>query len=151
MKILIDENLPKRIKAAFEEYEIYTIRDMQWQGKKNGELMTSMSENQFTVLDFKKEYFDIVHQGMRLAVTAGTATSLNVPYVQIAAKTGTAQLGITKNKVNSWIIGFFPYQNPKYAFAIMMESGPNTNNVGAPSIMRQLLDWMSINTPEYFK
>ncbi len=50
MKILIDENLPKRIKEAFKEWEIYTIRDMQWQGKKNGELMTLMAENQFNVL-----------------------------------------------------------------------------------------------------
>jgi len=71
--------------------------------------------------------------------------------VQIASKTGTAQLGVAKNRVNSWIMGFFPYQNPKYAFIILMESGPSTNGVGAPSIMRQLLDWMSVNTPEYFK
>ncbi len=108
-------------------------------------------ENQVSVLDLKKEYFDIVHQGMKDAVTFGTATALNVPYVQLAAKTGTAQLGVKKNKVNSWVIGFFPYENPKYAFAIMMEAGPNTNSVGASSIMREFLDWMSINTPEYFK
>ena len=88
---------------------------------------------------------------MRDAVSTGTAVSLNVPYVQLAAKTGTAQLGVSKNKVNSWVVGFFPYQNPKYAFAIMMEAGPNTNSVGASSVMRQLLDWMSINTPEYFQ
>jgi penicillin-binding protein 2 len=108
-------------------------------------------EKQVTVLDLKKEYFNIVHEGMRMAVTSGTATALNVPYVQLAAKTGTAQIGVAKNKVNSWVIGFFPYENPKYAFAIMMEAGPSTNGVGASSIMRQLLDWMSINTPEYFK
>jgi penicillin-binding protein 2 len=108
-------------------------------------------ENQVTVLDLKKSYFDIVQQGMRDAVSTGTAVGLNVPYVQIAAKTGTAQLGVAKNKVNSWVIGFFPYNNPKYAFAIMMEAGPSTNGVGASSVMRQLLDWMSINTPEYFK
>jgi penicillin-binding protein 2 len=108
-------------------------------------------ENQVSVLDIKKEYFDVIHDGMRQAVTFGTAASLNVPYVKAAAKTGTAQLGVSKNKVNSWIIGFFPYENPKYAFTIMMEAGPNTNSVGASSIMRQLLDWMSINTPEYFE
>ena len=124
----------------------------------NGKLMTPHlilndveKENQVSLVNLDKEYFDTVHQGMRFAVTMGTAASLNVPYVNIAAKTGTAQLGIAKNKVNSWVIGFFPYDNPKYAFAIMMESGPNTNTVGAPSVMRQLIDWMSINTPEYFK
>jgi penicillin-binding protein 2 len=101
-------------------------------------------------IDLKKEYFDVAREGMRQCVLMGTCILLNVPYVQVAAKTGTAQIGINKNKVNSWIIGFFPYENPKYAFTIMMESGPSGNNVGASSIMRQLLDWMSINTPEYF-
>ncbi len=101
-------------------------------------------------IDLKKEYFNVVHEGMRKCVLIGTCTLLNVPYVQIGAKTGTAQVGINKNKINSWIIGFFPYENPKYAFTIMMEAGPSSGSVGASSIMRQLLDWMSINTPEYF-
>ena len=106
-------------------------------------------ENQFTTINLKKEYFDVVHQGMRGAVTFGTATALNVPYVQVAVKTGTAQLGVAKDRLNSWVIGFFPYENPKYAFVIMMESGPK-NSASASSVARQLLDWMSINTPEYF-
>ncbi len=111
----------------------------------------TVKENTFSIVNLKKEYFDIVHEGMRGAVTYGTAVMLNVPYVQVAAKTGTAQLGVNKNKVNSWVIGFFPYENPKYAFTIMMEAGPATNSIGAPAIMRSLLDWMSLNTPEYFK
>ena len=87
---------------------------------------------------------------MRQSVLVGTSVAVNVPYIEIASKTGTAQVGVSKSKVNSWIIGFFPYENPKYAFTIMMESGPASGGVGASSIMRQLLDWMSINTPEYF-
>jgi penicillin-binding protein 2 len=114
-------------------------------------LNDTVKENETTVLNLNKSEFSTVQEGMRDSVTFGTAVALNVPYVQVAAKTGTAQLGVSKNKVNSWVIGFFPYENPKYAFAIMMEAGPNTNEVGATSVMRQLLDWMSINTPEYFK
>ena len=102
------------------------------------------------ITDIKKEHYEIVKEGMREAVTYGTAVALNVPYINVAAKTGTAQLGVSKNRVNSWIVGFFPYENPKYAFTIMMESGPAQGGVGASSIMRQFLDWMSINTPEYF-
>ena len=111
----------------------------------------TVKENQKTNLNLNKSYFDIVHEGMRDAVTTGTATALNVPYVEVAAKTGTAQIGVSKNKVNSWVIGFFPYDHPKYAFAIMMEAGPSTNEVGASAVMRELLDWMSVNTPLYFK
>ncbi len=107
-------------------------------------------EEKVKVIDLNKEYFDIIHDGMRQAVTYGTAVALNVPYVDVAAKTGTAQLGALKNRVNSWVVGFFPYENPKYTFTIMMESGPTTNSVNASSIMRQLLDWMYWETPEYF-
>jgi len=120
-------------------------------GKPARTTVQSGGENQISALNLNKEYFDVVHQGMRSAVTYGTATVLNVPYVQIAAKTGTAQIGVAKNKVNSWVIGFFPYENPKYAFALMIEAEPSTNSIGASSIMRELLDWMSLNTPEYFK
>lgn len=108
-------------------------------------------KDSFVELNLSTEDFQIVHEGMRLAVTNGVVTSLNVPYVKVAAKSGTAELGARKQFVNSWITGFFPYENPKYAFAIVMEKGPETNTIGASYAMRQTLDWMSVNTPEYFK
>ena len=46
MKLLLDENLPKRLKDDFAGHEIYTVRDKGWNGKKNGELLILMiSEN----------------------------------------------------------------------------------------------------------
>jgi len=50
MKLLIDENLPKRLKQDFPDHEIYTVRDMGWQSKKNGELLALMIANSFDVL-----------------------------------------------------------------------------------------------------
>ena len=109
-------------------------------------------ESKKTTLDLNKDYFRIVGEGMRDCVLdGGTCVALNVPYVKVAAKTGTAQLGVAKDKVNSWAMGFFPYDAPRYAFVVMMEAGPKTNSIGASSIARELLDYMSINTPEYFK
>ena len=95
--------------------------------------------------------FEIVREGMRMAVSEGTASGLNNPNVAVAGKTGTAELGARKQFVNSWVIGFFPYEKPKYAFAVVMERGPASNLVGATYVMRQLLDWMAVNTPEYLK
>ncbi len=97
------------------------------------------------------EYYKIVKEGMRQGVLEGTGQSLNVPYVEIASKSGTAELGVTKDKVNSWMTGYFPYKNPRYSFAILLENGSVHNLIGAGSAMRELLDWMNINTPEYFK
>lgn len=50
MKLLLDENLPKRLKLDFPEYEIYTVRDKGWDGKTNGELMRLMVDESFTAL-----------------------------------------------------------------------------------------------------
>ena len=47
MRLLLDENLPKKLKQDFSEHEIYTVRDKGWNGKKNGELMTLMISEQF--------------------------------------------------------------------------------------------------------
>ncbi len=92
-----------------------------------------------------------IHEGMRLVVTEGTTKSLDVPGVAVAAKSGSAELGVSKTKVNSWIAGYWPYENPRYAFAVVMEKGDRSNIIGSASAMRQLLEWMTIYTPEYLK
>jgi penicillin-binding protein 2 len=102
-------------------------------------------------VDIPAADFEVIREGMRKGALEGTGVSLNVPYVHMATKSGTAELGATKANVNSWMTGFFPYENPKYAFAVVMESGSKTNLVGAGAAMRETIDWMSKNTPEYFK
>lgn len=93
----------------------------------------------------------IVQEGMRLSVTDGTGKGLLIPGLSVAAKTGTAELGASKEKVNSWVIGFFPYEKPRYAFAVVMERGDSHNTIGGVFIMRQLFDWMIIYADEYLK
>ena len=103
------------------------------------------------IIEFSDEDWKVVRDGMRDGVTYGTSVSLNVPFVQVAAKTGTAEVGSAKRYVHSWSIGFFPFEHPKFAWAIVMEKGPSSNTLGATSIVRELLDWMVVNTPEYFE
>lgn len=93
----------------------------------------------------------VVREGLRMAVTDGTASGLSVPYVKVAAKTGTAEVGLNKENMNAWITGFFPYEEPKYAFAVVMERGPKGTSVGGVMVMRSMLDWLNQNTPEYFE
>jgi len=97
-----------------------------------------------------EKFLGVVREGMREAVLDGTARALNVPYVSIAGKTGTAELGVSKEKVNSWVMGFWPYENPRYAFVMVMEKGPVTNLIGSASVMRRFFDWIHIYAPEYF-
>lgn len=50
MKLLLDENLPKKLKLDFPSHEVFTVREMQWNGIKNGALLKLMIENDFNVL-----------------------------------------------------------------------------------------------------
>ncbi len=106
----------------------------------------------FRQINLPAKDWQIIREGMHQGVgTGGTASGLNIPNVSIAAKTGTAELGVSKELVNSWSTGFFPYENPHYAFTILMEKGSRYNTVGATGVMRQLLDWMTLYSPNYFE
>jgi penicillin-binding protein 2 len=112
---------------------------------------TSTVASAKNTIQISDQNFQVVREGMRMSAKEGTAAGLNMGAVEIAGKTGTAELGARKQFVNSWVIGFFPYEHPKYAFATVMERGPVHNLIGATYVMRQLFDWMSVNAPEYFK
>ena len=86
-----------------------------------------------------------------MAVTEGTCTALNISSVKVAAKSGTAQVGLGNTNTNSWIVGFFPYDNPKYSFALVMERGPKAASGNATRVMSEVVDYMSVYTPEYLK
>ena len=48
MKILLDESLPRKLKYDFgDEHDVFTVRDKQWLGKKNGELLKLMVADEF--------------------------------------------------------------------------------------------------------
>ena len=70
-------------------------------------------------------YLQIVREGMRLAVTSNrkdaTVKFFNIPGIKLAAKTGTAQLGYRNESMNSWSVGFWPSDNPHYAYAVVLE------------------------------
>ena len=52
MKILIDEQLPIKLKYRFAEkgYEVYSVKDMNWLGIKNGQLLYQMQLSEFDIL-----------------------------------------------------------------------------------------------------
>ena len=50
MKILLDECVTKRLKVYLDQYDVFTVRELQLGGIKNGKLMTYCSENEFDIL-----------------------------------------------------------------------------------------------------
>lgn len=97
-----------------------------------------------TKFDFNQSIYNVIHEAMRLVVTEGTASILNSDKIQVAAKTGTAQIK-NNTRVNSWSVGFFPYQKPKYSFVVLMESGPKVSS-GASHAFRGVLNFFIDNS-----
>ena len=50
MRLLLDENLPKRLKADFSDHEVLTVQEMNWTGYKNGVLLQLMIDNNIAAL-----------------------------------------------------------------------------------------------------
>jgi penicillin-binding protein 2 len=94
----------------------------------------------------------VVREGMRAAVTdGGTAAALNISGIEIAGKTGTAQVGAHNEYMNSWAIGFWPASKPKYAFAVVLEKAPAGTNSGAAPAMSNFFYWLRDTKPEYLQ
>lgn len=93
----------------------------------------------------------VAREGMRLGVTEGTSIGLNdLSFVKPAGKTGTAQLGFHNEYYNSWAVGFFPYDKPKYVYVVVMERGPAGNGIGGIYATHQILTALHQTAPEYF-
>jgi peptidoglycan glycosyltransferase len=79
-------------------------------------------------------------QMMVSVVQGGTGTNAQIPGVQVAGKTGTAETGV--NKVyTAWFVCFAPADNPKVAVVVVLEDQLNGfgGSVSAP-IAKQILE-----------
>lgn len=51
MKLLLDENLPKKLKYRFlDSFDVKTVPEMNWGGSKNGDLLKKMNVEDFNIL-----------------------------------------------------------------------------------------------------
>ncbi|MFQ6058489.1 MAG: peptidoglycan D,D-transpeptidase FtsI family protein [Anaerolineae bacterium] len=79
-----------------------------------------------------------VREMMVVSVEEGWARGARIPGVQVAGKTGTAEVG-GGAKPHAWFIGFAPAQEPRYAIAVLVENGGEGSRVAVP-IARQVLE-----------
>ncbi len=94
-------------------------------------------------LPIEDAYYSVVHDGLRMVVTEGTAQGLNNAIIHVAAKTGTAQIK-SNTRVNSWAIGFFPAESPRYAFTVLMEDGPRVSS-GAANAFKYVVEYLALH------
>lgn len=99
------------------------------------------------------DILQVAREGMRMAVTSSrsdaTVKSLYIGGIQIAAKTGTAQLGSRNEYMNSWSVGYWPADNPRFAYAVVLEKAPAGTNSGAAPGLLPFFQWLVEEHPEY--
>lgn len=112
-----------------------------------GQRITDQNNNEIKKINpeiirqnFVNDYnLQVVREGMRQAVTSGSARQLNDLPVAVAGKTGTAQFG-AENKTHSWFVSFAPYDNPTIALLVLVEGGGEGNETAVP-ISKNILSW----------
>jgi penicillin-binding protein A len=90
---------------------------------------------------------------MRAVVTSGTGVAANIPGIQVAGKTGTAELGpkpgappaapgeASENQlIDGWFIAFAPANKPKLAVAVMLIDASGDGGTTAAPIARNIFE-----------
>lgn len=90
-----------------------------------------------------KDSVQVVREGMRGAVTYGSARFLNSLALPVAGKTGTAQSSIDK-PTHAWFEGFGPYDDPTLAVVVLVENGGEGSSVAVP-LAKDIFEWWFAN------
>ncbi|HUA75789.1 MAG TPA: penicillin-binding protein 2 [Solirubrobacteraceae bacterium] len=80
-----------------------------------------------------------VRSMMEAVVNEGTGTSAQIPGVQVAGKTGTAETQIGTAINNVWFIAFAPAAHPKVAIAVTLKGVPGQGAAFAAPIAREVI------------
>jgi penicillin-binding protein A len=79
---------------------------------------------------------------------AGTGTAAQIPGVEVAGKTGTAQTGT--GKVDTWFVAFAPASSPSIAVAVLLPNQPPENDFTGGTVAAPIAKAMIeayLNTP----
>jgi penicillin-binding protein A len=88
----------------------------------------------------KSSTADDVRTMMEAVVNVGTGTSAQIPGVQVAGKTGTAETQIGTAINNVWFIAFAPASNPKVAIAVTLKGVPGQGAAFAAPVAKQVME-----------
>jgi penicillin-binding protein A len=81
---------------------------------------------------------DTLRRLMIGVVKFGTGKAADIPGVQVAGKTGTAELGLAQGQTDAWFVAFAPAQRPSVAVAVWRLRAGAGGDASAP-VARQVL------------
>jgi penicillin-binding protein 2 len=97
----------------------------------------------YTEIPIDAENFAHVREGMRQAVSWGSAKNGKVPGVEIGGKTGTAEFGERfadgSYETHAWFSGFGPFEDPQIAVTVFLERGVGA--IDAAPLASKIMDY----------
>lgn len=90
-----------------------------------------------------------IHQALVAVVeeSGGTGKQSRIPGIQVAGKTGTAQVVSLNSRVNkedhAWFVAYAPAENPKIALAVIVEHGGHGGGAAAPIAKVVMEDYLT--------
>ncbi|MBR6394878.1 MAG: penicillin-binding protein 2 [Ruminococcus sp.] len=112
----------------------------------DGEIVIDEKAPQFTKV-ISKETAEGIRHMMTAAIRDNENSNAQSAFVDIAAKTSTAQTGRFSPEgdeyCHAWITGFFPAYAPKYAVTVLVEDGGYGNETAAP-IFRDIAEKITL-------
>jgi peptidoglycan glycosyltransferase len=103
----------------------------------NGKLLQQASSRVlFKALE--RQTADKVSEMMQDVVEKGTGRAASVPGINVAGKTGTAEVGNGKNP-HSWFVGFAPAEDPTIVFSIIIENA-GAGGVEAAHVFKEMVN-----------
>jgi penicillin-binding protein 2 len=100
-------------------------------------------------IDAPPGFWAAMRQSLGHVVSQGTARSAQIPGIDIAGKTGSAEHDKGK-KTNSWFVGFAPAENPRIAICVLVEEAGHGGDVAAPlasQVIKAYLSKAPVKTP----
>jgi len=103
----------------------------------SGEVVRDFSPEIIRRVPVSAENLGIVREGMRAAVTQGTAHRVNLKEVAVAAKTGTAEYPGPRDEqgilpTHAWCTAFAPYDDPEIAVVVFVSGGHEGAKIAVP-------------------
>lgn len=101
---------------------------------------TFQSENKQN-LRIQPAIISTLRMALQDVVTRGTAKNKGLDVYRVAGKTGTAETG-RHNDNHAWFVGYAPYDNPQYCFAVLVEHTQGHGGDIAVPIARELMSYL---------
>lgn len=125
-----------------------------------GNVIRTLTPDPIRSLAVSPENIELVRRGMRQAVTDGTAWRMNLPEIEAAAKTGTAEYTKLDEQgqvivdeygylpTHAWFTAFAPYDDPEIVLVVFLDDGGEGSQYAAPVGEEILRAYFGIPRPD---